>query len=107
MNTGATHSDAFRAIADPTRRAILDLLRHGQRSVSELAEPFRMTQPAVSQHLRVLRDAGLVSQQRLGRRQIYRIVPEPLRYVHGWLAQYERFWHRKLDALGTYLGRKK
>jgi DNA-binding transcriptional ArsR family regulator len=107
MNTGATHSDAFRAIADPTRRAILDLLRHGQRSVSELAEPFRMTQPAVSQHLRVLRDAGLVSQQRLGRRQIYRIVPEPLRHVYGWLAQYERFWHRKLDALGTYLGRKK
>lgn len=93
----------FRAIADPTRRAILDVLRSGERTVSELLEPFEMSQPALSQHLKVLRQAGLVEQRRDGRRRIYRLDAEPLREVYDWVAHYERFWDAKLDALGRFL----
>ncbi|MCA9255027.1 MAG: winged helix-turn-helix transcriptional regulator, partial [Phycisphaerales bacterium] len=88
----------FRAISDPTRRAILDLLAAGERAVSDLLKPFRMTQPAVSQHLRVLREAGLVSERREGRRRVYKLEAEPIRAVYDWAAHYERFWTRKLTA---------
>lgn len=93
----------FRAIADPTRRAILDLLAAGERAVNDLLKPFKMTQPAISQHLRVLREAGLVSERRDGRRRIYKLEAAPIRQVHEWAAHYQRFWTDKLTALGDYL----
>jgi DNA-binding transcriptional ArsR family regulator len=77
--------DVFRALADPTRRAVLELLRRSERTVTELAEPFDISQPAVSQHLRVLRDAGLVEVEQSGRERRYRINPKPLRAVDRWL----------------------
>ena len=106
MSRRHANSDAFRAISDPTRRAVLDLLRVGERPVRELARSFRMTQPALSQHLRVLRDAGLVTQRRAGRERMYRIQPRELKPVGEWIAQYERFWRHKLRALGDHLEKK-
>jgi DNA-binding transcriptional ArsR family regulator len=93
----------FHALADPTRRAMLDRLRVGERTVSELAAPFAMSQPAVSQHLRVLSDAGIVRARRDGRQRYYRLRAAPLREAFDWLGRYERFWGEKLDALGDYL----
>ncbi|MCB9758793.1 MAG: helix-turn-helix transcriptional regulator [Alphaproteobacteria bacterium] len=94
----------FRAVADPTRRAILDLLRDGRAcAVTDLVDHFDVTQPAISQHLKVLREAGLVSVTRDGRRRLYALNPEPLRAVYDWVAHYERFWSSKLGALGAYL----
>jgi DNA-binding transcriptional ArsR family regulator len=99
----ARRDAVFQALADPTRRAMLDRLREGERSVSELGEPFAMSQPAVSQHLRVLGMAGLVRARREGRKRIYGLRVGPLREVYDWLARYERFWSDKLDALGAHL----
>ena len=96
-------ADVFRAIADPTRRALLDLLAGQEHSVSALVDRFEMTQPAISQHLRVLRDAGLVRERKLGRQRFYRLDPEPLRDAYDWLGHYERFWREKLLALGEHL----
>lgn len=93
----------FRAIADPTRRQMLMLLADADHTVSELAGPFSISQPAVSQHLKVLREAGLVQVRREGRERRYRMDPVPLKEIHDWLAYFERFWDRKLDALGNYL----
>jgi len=93
----------FRAIGDPTRRAILDLLVEGERSVNDLVDRFPMTQPAMSQHLKVLRGAGLVSARKAGRRRFYQLEPSPLRDVYDWVRHYERFWDQKLDALGRFL----
>ena len=98
-------TDVYRAISDPTRRALLDLLAGREHPVSALAERFTMTQPAISQHLRVLRDAGLVRERREGRSRLYRLQPEPLREAFEWLAQYERFWRHKLAELGEHLRR--
>jgi len=95
--------DVYSAIADPTRRRILDLLAEAELSVTELAAPFRMSRPAVSQHLRVLRDAGLVSEHRAGRQRIYQLEPAGLREVDLWLRSYQRFWRTKFTALGEYL----
>jgi DNA-binding transcriptional ArsR family regulator len=97
----------FRALADPTRRAMLDRLRLGERSVSELALPFDISQPAVSQHLMVLSSAGLVRSRRSGRQRVYRLHAAPLRDMFVWLERYEQFWRRKLDALGVYLDEEK
>ena len=94
---------AFRALADPTRRAILDRLREGERTAGELGDAFAMSQPALSQHLRVLRDAGLVTQRRDGRHRWYRIDPVGLRAVYDWLEHYAAFWDARLTALGRYL----
>jgi DNA-binding transcriptional ArsR family regulator len=96
-------TDVYAAIADPTRRRILDLLATAARSVTDLAAPFRMSRPAVSQHLRVLREAGLVSEHRSGRQRIYQLEPAGLREVDLWLRSYERFWRTKFAALGDYL----
>ena len=103
MSRPAANADIFQAIADPTRRAILDRLRDGEQPVKQIAEPFDMTLPAISQHLQVLCEAGLVSQQRVGRQRLYRLNPEPLKQVSDWVAHYEQFWQEKLDALGEYL----
>lgn len=96
-------SDVFRAIADPTRRGLLDGLLAGEASVGALARSFDLSLPAVSQHLRVLREVGLVTEQRVGRERRYRIRPAPLREVVDWIARYERFWEDRLDALGRHL----
>jgi DNA-binding transcriptional ArsR family regulator len=98
-----TDSDVFRAIADPTRRAILDMLVERDLDVTEVGVRFDMSQPAISQHLKVLRDAGLVTAARAGKRRIYRVQPQSLRAVHAWVARFERFWTEKLDALGALL----
>jgi DNA-binding transcriptional ArsR family regulator len=105
MPRPAATADVFRAISDPTRRALLDLLRAGERNVSELAAEFDVSLPAVSQHLKVLRDSRLVRERRGGRQRYYRLDPQPLREVAEWIADYERFWLEKLDALDDYLKR--
>ena len=92
----------FRALADPTRRSILNRLTEGDATVAELAAPFRMSQPAVSRHLRVLEDAGLISRTRRATARLSRLEAEPLRDVTTWLARYQRFWdesHERLDDL--------
>ena len=81
-------SATFAALADPTRRALLDRLRIDEQSVSDLAGPFRMTQPAISQHLRILRDAGLVGARQVGRQRVYRLDARPLRDVFEWANLY-------------------
>ena len=101
--TAAPSVDVFRAVADPTRRAILDRLRAAELSVNDLAGPFDMSQPAISQHLRVLLDAGLVSERRAGRERLYQLHPERLQEVRDWLRKYERFWRARLVALDSYL----
>ncbi len=107
MRSRIASNDAFRAIADPTRREVLDLLSAGERKVNDLVGRFRMTQPAMSQHLRVLRRAGLVAHRRAGRERIYRIRPDQLKPVADWVSQYERFWKRKLRALGEFLEKER
>jgi DNA-binding transcriptional ArsR family regulator len=94
----------FKAIADPTRRAMLDRLLAGECAAGELmAGRRRMSQPALSQHLSVLRRANLVAQRRDGRRRLYRINPEPLREIYDWVEHYRRFWDARLDALALFL----
>ena len=96
-------ADVFAAIAHPARRRILDALAQGEQSVKRLAEPFDLSRPAVSQHLRVLLDVGLVREQRAGRERRYCLRAEPLAEVRDWLRTYERFWRDRLNALGEYL----
>ncbi|WP_250125869.1 metalloregulator ArsR/SmtB family transcription factor [Chroococcidiopsis sp. CCMEE 29] len=103
MSRPAASADIFQAIADPTRRALLDRLRDGEQPVKQLAEPFEMSLPAISQHLQVLCEAGLVTQRRAGRQRLYQLNPEPLKQVSEWVSHYEQFWQEKLDALAEYL----
>ena len=84
------YGDVFQAIADPTRRTLLDLLREGEQPVKQLAEPFDMSMPAISQHLQILCEAGLVVQRRVGRQRLYRLNVEPLQAVISWLANYQQ-----------------
>lgn len=93
----------FRAIADPTRRAILDILRGGQQPVSEIARAFPMSRPAVSKHLRLLRQAALVREHREGRNRCYHLNPDPLADVDRWLDPYREFWQARLGRLKTYV----
>ena len=95
--------DVFQAIADPRRRALLDQLRECERPVTELARPFGVTLSAISQHLRILRDCGLVAERRVGRDHVYRLEPARLREVEEWVARYREFWRDRLDALGEHL----
>jgi DNA-binding transcriptional ArsR family regulator len=99
-------SDVFHAIAHPARRAILVTLKDGERAASELAEPFRMTFAAISQHLRALEEAELVSVRRDGRQRLYRLNPAPLQDVVSWIDEFAAFFGQRLDALGEYLDRK-
>jgi DNA-binding transcriptional ArsR family regulator len=99
--------DIFRAIADPIRRGILDRLIAHERPVGELAAEFSVTLSAISQHLRVLRQSGLVRERRQGRSRLYQINAAPLREVADWIAHYEGFWHARLDALERYLDRSR
>jgi DNA-binding transcriptional ArsR family regulator len=93
----------FRAIADPTRRDILALLRGGRHSVGELASNFRTSRPAISKHLRLLRSAGLVVTRRQGTARICELNASPLRAVNDWLRDYEAFWEESLRALKRYV----
>ena len=95
----------FEIIAEPNRRAILDLLVLSQQSVGEIERQLRMPQPTVSKHLRVLRDAGFVESTVDAQRRLYRLKPEPLREVDDWLAQFRRFWSAHVDALERHLDR--
>lgn len=93
----------YKALASGTRRSILDLLADGGRPVHELAGHFAMSRPSVSEHLKVLRDAGLVVEERRGRERLYRLDARPLAEVHDWLHPYERFWRGRLRDLRKVL----
>ncbi len=95
----------FEIIAEPNRRAILSLLVSSQKSVGEIERRLRMPQPAVSKHLRVLRDAGFVESTVDAQRRLYRLRPEPLQELDAWLAQFRRFWSAHIDALERHLDR--
>ncbi|HLK93587.1 MAG TPA: metalloregulator ArsR/SmtB family transcription factor [Polyangia bacterium] len=99
-------NDVFHAIAHPARRAILVSLKARELAASELADPFDMTFAAISQHLRVLEEARLVSVRRQGRRRLYRLHPRPLKEVVSWIDEFAAFFSQRLDALGDYLDRK-
>jgi DNA-binding transcriptional ArsR family regulator len=96
----------FEVLAEPTRRRILDLLLDGERPVGELVDRLELSQPGVSKHLRVLRDAGLVNVRRDAQRRLYGVRAEPLTEVDAWLAPYRRFWSDRLDALERHLDRE-
>jgi DNA-binding transcriptional ArsR family regulator len=98
--------DVFGAISHPARRRMLDLLAAADHSVNAMAGHFAMSRPAVSQHLRVLLDAGLVTEQRHGRERRYHFVPERLAPVRDWIALYERFWDDRLHRLQNLLTKK-
>ena len=94
---------AFSALADPTRRAVLDLLRAGTRPAGDIARAFPISRPAISKHLRQLRKAHLVVETRSGRHRLYRLNPQPLKAVDSWLEQYRVFWSAKLASLKTFV----
>ena len=97
--------EALAALADPTRRQLLALLRVGEVAAGELARRFAVSRPAVSRHLRVLREAGLVASRVEGRRRLYALDPRPLRELDDWLAPYRDLWAQRLDALDTEIAR--
>ncbi len=99
-------NDVFHAIAHPARRKMLVLLKHGERAASELAEPFGMSFAAVSQHLKVLEEAELVTARRDGRHRMYALHPRPLREVIAWAEEFQAYFEDRLDALETYLDRE-
>lgn len=94
---------AFAALSDPTRRRIVARLTRGATRVSDLAHPFDMSLNAVSKHIKVLEQAGLVRRERLGREHYMRLRAAPLKEIARWTSQYERFWNQRLDALGEFL----
>jgi DNA-binding transcriptional ArsR family regulator len=98
-------SSTFAALADPTRRAILARLALGETSVTELAEPFEMSMPAVSKHLRVLERAGLITRGREAQWRPCKLKADPLRQAAGWLDEYRQFWEQSFDRLDEYLQR--
>lgn len=103
MHDQEPEADVFVAIASPVRRALLDTLTAGPLPVRDLAAGFPISRPAVSQHLRILKEASLVSEERFGRERRYQLSPGPLREVGQWLAHYERFWRDRLNALRDVL----
>ena len=96
-------STVFLAIADPTRRAILERLAHGEASGTELAQPFSISVPAISKHLRVLEHAELILHRKDGRTHRFRLAARPLREAAAWLEHYRQFWEAQFDSLDTYL----
>lgn len=98
---------AFEALADPTRRRIVELLAEGERSAGELAAEFETARPGVSRHLRVLREHGLVRVRGEGTRRLYSLDPGPLAELDDWLARYRAFWQNRLDALDTEIRRRR
>jgi len=103
--TASDRLDAtFAALADPTRRAILTRLSQGDASVTELAQPFKMSQPAISKHLKVLENAGLISRSQDAQRRPRRIEAAPLQEANAWIEDYRKFWERRYEALDELLG---
>jgi len=104
-NRSVTYSaeDTFNALADPTRRAVLDLLRQGSRPAGQIAQAFPVSRPAISKHLRLLRRAHLVQERREGRHRLYQLNVEPLKAVDSWLEQYRVFWQTSLANLKTFV----
>ena len=96
---------SFTIVAEPNRRAILGLLLSAERSVGEIERELRLSQPAVSKHLRVLRDAGFVESRVAAQRRLYRLRPEPLQELDDWLTPFRRYWSRHVDALEHHLDR--
>jgi DNA-binding transcriptional ArsR family regulator len=108
-NRSVTYSTAqkteatFQALSDPTRRAVLDLLRRGSQPAGQIAEAFPVSRPAISKHLRLLRRAHLVREHREGRNRVYELNPEPLRAVDSWIGQYRAFWAANLNSLKSFV----
>ena len=105
LSTSEFEPDVFHAISHRARREMLDQLTDEERSVSVIASHFSMSRPAVSQHLRILLDAGLVTERKQGRERRYRLVPEKLAPVRDWIAHYERFWDDHLQRLQNHLSK--
>ncbi|HEU4703232.1 MAG TPA: metalloregulator ArsR/SmtB family transcription factor [Conexibacter sp.] len=103
MARAATTTDVFNAVAEPQRRAILDALAGGERSVGELVHALGLAQPQASKHLRVLREVGAVSVREQGRQRLYRVNGEALRPIHDWIREYEQLWSDRFDALDDVL----
>lgn len=99
-------SDVFHAISHPARRAILRALTEGERPAGDLARPFGISFAAISQHLKILKEAQLVSERRDGRQRIYQLHPKPLREVWNWVDDFQDFWNARLDALESHLNKK-
>ena len=104
MARAATTADAFNAIAEPRRRAILDALGGEERSVNDLVSLLGLAQPQVSKHLRVLREVGAVDVREDGRRRLYRLNGKALKPIHDWVKSYERLWSERFDELDAVLG---
>ena len=102
-NQSAELGRVFQALADPTRRAVLERLAGGPTAMSELAQPFDMALPSFAQHLDVLEDCGLVRSRKEGRVRTYELSPQPLKAVEGWLARQRTLWTRRLDQLDDYV----
>jgi DNA-binding transcriptional ArsR family regulator len=103
MARAATTTDAFNAVAEPRRRQIIDVLATGERPVNDLVSILRLSQPAVSKHLRVLREVGLVAVRDDGRRRMYRLDGHSLKPIHDWVKRYERTWSERFDELDVVL----
>ncbi len=104
VNQGDRLSATLSALSDPTRRAILARLARGETAVNELAQPFDMSLPAISKHLKVLERAGLISRGRDAQRRPCRLEAAPLHELSDWVAAYRQFWEQRLDRLEAYLG---
>jgi len=104
-NRSVTYSpeSTFQALADPTRRAVLDLLRRGAQPAGRIAEAFPISRPAISKHLRQLRNANLVVETRSGRHRVYQLNAQPLKAVNAWLEQYRQFWQINLGNLKSFV----
>jgi DNA-binding transcriptional ArsR family regulator len=103
MARAATTTDPFNAVAEPRRRQILDVLAGGERSVNDLVERLGLLQPAVSKHLRVLREVGLVDVREEGRQRFYRVHAPSLKPIHDWVKRYEDLWNERFDRLDAVL----
>jgi DNA-binding transcriptional ArsR family regulator len=95
--------EIFGALADPTRRAMLDMLRRGSQPAGQIAQAFPVSRPAISKHLRILRRAHLVGEKRNGRHRVYHLNPEPIKSVDSWVQQYRVFWQSNLENLKTFV----
>ena len=103
MEVVSKEEAVFRALSDPTRRAIFERLTRGEAAVKDLTDRFPVSQPAISQHLAALREAGLVAERREGRFAYYRVQPKGLRPLVDWIVHYQAFWNEKIDGLQTLL----
>ena len=103
MKSSGAEGDPYFALADPTRRKILTLISDRERSVNDLVEKFEISQPAISQHLKILRSSGIVSVRKNGRQRMYAVDFQRLKGIHDWVSQFEEFWERKMDALEEHL----